>query len=53
MIPGVTQTEGQPVIFLPLFIVVAISSLKDLFEDYKKHTSDNQENNKVCQKLTA
>ena len=30
---------------LPLFFVVLVSMIKDAFEDYKRHVSDNKENN--------
>jgi phospholipid-transporting ATPase len=32
--------------FGPLLIVISISAIKDIFEDYKKHQSDNEENQK-------
>jgi len=31
---------------IPLCIIMTISALKALFEDYKRHKSDNEENNK-------
>jgi len=31
---------------LPLAAVVFVSMLKDAFEDYKRHQSDGEENNK-------
>ena len=32
----------------PLAAVVAVSMLKDAFEDYKRHQSDAEENNKLA-----
>jgi len=36
--------SGVPVIYLPLTFVMGISALKDIFEDYKRHQSDQKEN---------
>lgn len=33
MIKSITNTNGQPLLFVPLFLVVAISMLKDFLED--------------------
>ena len=32
---------------LPLTFVVALSMIKDAYEDYKRHQSDSKENNMV------
>jgi P-type E1-E2 ATPase len=32
---------------IPLFFVIGISMIKDAFEDYKRHLSDSQENDKL------
>lgn len=32
---------------LPLAFVVALSMIKDAYEDYKRHQSDSKENNMV------
>lgn len=37
MIPSISISDGKPVIFLPLSVVLTVSALKDLFEDLKKH----------------
>ena len=42
----ISITDGKPVIWFPLMLVVVISSIKDFFEDYKRHQSDNEENNR-------
>lgn len=46
MIPIISITNGFPAQIYPLGFVVALSMLKDLFEDYKKHKSDHEENMK-------
>lgn len=46
MIPLITISAGKPVMALPLTAVIAASMAKDAFEDYKRHKSDDQENNK-------
>jgi hypothetical protein len=46
MVPGVTLTNGQPTILVPLMFVISVSAIKDIFEDMKRHSSDNQENSK-------
>lgn len=33
---------------MPLTFVVLVSMVKDIFEDMKRHKSDNIENNKKC-----
>jgi len=36
---------GNPIyMILPLSMVVGISMLKDIYEDYQRHKSDNEEN---------
>lgn len=32
----------------PLSVVILVSMIKDIFEDNKRHKSDNEENNKFC-----
>jgi len=46
MIPIISITNGFPAQIFPLGVVIFISMLKDLFEDYKRHKSDHQENTK-------
>ncbi len=38
-------------IYLPLFVIVAVSALKDLIEDYKRKKSDYAENNRPVKKV--
>ena len=47
MIDAISISEGNPVIFLPLALVISISALKDAYEDKKRHDQDNKEN---CEK---
>lgn len=46
MIPIISITDGYPAQLMPLIVVVVLSMIKDIFEDYKRHKSDNQENMK-------
>jgi hypothetical protein len=46
IIPSITNTNGQPTIYLPLILIIMISMIKDLFEDLKRHKSDQEENSK-------
>lgn len=41
IIPPISITGGQPAILLPLLFVVAVSAVKDLFEDIKRHRADD------------
>ena len=51
MIPSITDTEGKPVMYVPLFVIVIITACKDLAEDYQRHKSDNDENNREIEVL--
>jgi len=44
-IPSISISDGKPAMALPLFFVVLVSMIKDAFEDYKRHNSDDKENN--------
>lgn len=44
LIPEISISNGVPVIFLPLAVIVAITGIKDFFEDYKRRKSDIEEN---------
>jgi phospholipid-transporting ATPase len=46
MIPAISTSDGKPMIFIPLVIIILITALKDLFEDLKRHQADNEENNR-------
>ncbi|EGR33087.1 phospholipid-translocating p-type flippase family protein, putative [Ichthyophthirius multifiliis] len=47
IIQEISISQGQPVIFLPLFVILCISALKDLLEDLKRHKSDDEENKRL------
>lgn len=47
MINAISISGGKPVIYMPLFVVVAISAIKDIVEDYKRYKSDQEENNRT------
>jgi len=53
MIPTITTTNGQPLIYIPLSVVVAVSAIKDLFEDLARRKDDSKENHGHTLKLTA
>jgi len=46
MVPAITITEGVPTIFMPLFVIVLLTMVKDVYEDSKRHKSDSEENNR-------
>ena len=46
VIPETSNTNGVPTLLISLTLVIAISMLKDGFEDYKRYKSDQEENNK-------
>jgi phospholipid-transporting ATPase len=48
MIKEISTSSGQPVIYLPLMVILIITALKDLIEDLKRHKSDREENSKQC-----
>lgn len=45
-IPFISISEGIPATYLPLFVVLLVSALKDFYEDYKRKKSDYEENHK-------
>lgn len=49
ILPEISNTQQQPLIYLPLFVIVVISMLKDYMEDYKRKKSDREENNRKVQ----
>jgi phospholipid-transporting ATPase len=44
--PLISDSGGVPVLLLPLSFVVGVSMIKDIYEDYIRHKSDNEENNR-------
>lgn len=49
MIPSISISSGKPVIYMPLLVIVAITAIKDIFEDLKRYRQDQVENNKPVQ----
>lgn len=50
-IPEISDSGGYPVLAFPLAFVVGISMIKDIYEDYTRHRSDAEENNRKVQEL--
>ena len=44
--PLISDSGGVPVLAMPLSFVVGISMIKDVYEDYLRHRSDSEENNR-------
>jgi phospholipid-transporting ATPase len=40
----ISITDGQPLMLVPLLVVLAISMVKDAWEDYKRKKADRVEN---------
>ena len=52
MIKEISTSGGVPVTFAPLAFIIVVSAIKDLYEDLKRHKSDNEENNRKTLVLT-
>eukprot|EP00833_Pecoramyces_ruminatium_P014324 jgi/Orpsp1_1/1188356/evm.model.d7180000064120.1 len=52
LIPGVSPVSPLTTI-LPLTFVLFVSAVKEIFEDYKRHMTDNTENNRKIQVLVG
>jgi phospholipid-transporting ATPase len=50
-IDAISVTDGTPDTFAPLFVIVLITAVKDLYEDIKRHRSDREENRKTTSTL--
>lgn len=44
MISEISTSNGYPVTYGPLSVIILVSALKDLFEDLKRYSSDKEEN---------
>jgi phospholipid-transporting ATPase len=44
MVPVISISGGKPAMLAPLIVVIMLTMIKDIFEDYKRHKSDNSEN---------
>lgn len=45
-IESISISDGKSVMAIPLVIVIGVTMIKDAYEDYKRHQSDKQENEK-------
>ena len=43
-----SYSGGNPLILLPLSIIIVLNGLKDMYEDDNRRKSDNKENNSEC-----
>ena len=41
----VSDSDGVPIIGVPLTFVIGLSMIKDIYEDWIRKSSDNEENN--------
>jgi phospholipid-transporting ATPase len=48
MINEISTSNGVPVTWGPLSVIILISMIKDIFEDLKRHKADSEENNRPC-----
>lgn len=46
IIPEISTTGGQPTMAIPLGLMILISMVKDIIEDWKRKSQDSQENNR-------
>lgn len=46
LIPEITDSHGMPTYLIPLFFIIVVAMIKEFFEDWQRHKSDNEENNK-------
>lgn len=53
MLPYTTNTNGVPYIYTPLGIIIFLSAITDLYEDYHRSVLDKKENNQVITQLTS
>mmetsp|Transcript_91190 Transcript_91190/g.162391 ORF Transcript_91190/g.162391 Transcript_91190/m.162391 type:complete len:1119 (+) Transcript_91190:76-3432(+) len=51
--PKVTTTGGIPTIGAPLFLIVTLNAAKDALEDWRRHKSDREENERKCLCVTG
>lgn len=51
MIREISTSDGQPTTFYPLVLIVLISAVKDMVEDFKRHRADHEENSRVTHLL--
>lgn len=46
LIPEITDSKGMPTYLIPLVFIIVVSMIKEFFEDWQRHKSDNEENSK-------
>jgi phospholipid-transporting ATPase len=51
MIESISISDGKSIMAIPLVVVIGVSMIKDAYEDYKRHQSDAQENEKMTKCL--
>jgi phospholipid-transporting ATPase len=44
LIKPISDAGGEPVMLVPLSFIILVSMMKDIVEDYQRHKSDNDEN---------
>lgn len=47
IIPSISVTDGKPTIAIPLTIVFFVNAIKDAIEDWRRHQSDQSENEQL------
>jgi phospholipid-transporting ATPase len=53
MVPSISTSGGEPILWGPLAIILMVTALKDLFEDLKRKNDDNKENTSKTQRLES
>lgn len=53
ILPEISNTQNQPLIYIPLLVIVVISMIKDYTEDFKRKKSDREENNREIEVLVG
>lgn len=48
-VPEISDSNGVPILIVPLMFVVGISMIKDIYEDFLRHRQDNEENNRSAE----
>ncbi|EAS00453.2 phospholipid-translocating P-type ATPase, flippase family protein (macronuclear) [Tetrahymena thermophila SB210] len=53
IIPQITTTDGKPLVYTPLGIIIFISMVKDFIEDRKRRKQDEYENKSLTNRFNA
>ena len=48
-VPAISDSNGVPILIVPLSFVVGISMIKDIYEDFLRHRQDSEENNRKAE----